>query len=214
MNENYNLLIDFGVNLFFAILGFALAIWYDRLGSPRLLFIPEDTTDGIKTNGWRTRFLHIGVINSPKKVPFLRRQTAFSVHGTISFFTMDDKQVGKTMPIKWDGTPEPIKFEVVEGEIVAIVDPQLVRISRFIDIPPDEKESLAIAVRIYDDKSAYGWTSESYFRGWRHPDFALPIGKYIAKVRLTTGDAIFEKEFQFNNLYKFQNFDLIRENAG
>ena len=118
------------------------------------------------------------------------------------------------MPIKWDGTPEPIKFEVVEGAIVTIADPQLIRISRFIDIPPDEKESLAIAVRIYDEKTAYGWTSESYFKGWCHPDFELPIGKYIAKVRLTTGDSIFEDEFQFNNLYKFQNFDLSRENAG
>ena len=55
------MLIDFGVNLFFVVLGFVLAIWYEKLGSPRLLFIPEDTTEEVKTNGWRTRFLHIGI---------------------------------------------------------------------------------------------------------------------------------------------------------
>lgn len=177
MDENYKLLIDICVNLFFAILGFALAILYEKLCAPRLLFIPEDTTDDVKDNGWRTRFLHIGVINSPIKAPFLSRKTAYSLHGTITFFTMNRKQVGNIMPIKWDGTPEPIKFEVVGNKVVTIADPQLIRISRFIDIPPDEKESLAIAVRIYDDKFAHGWTSESYFRGWRHPDYRLPIGK-------------------------------------
>jgi len=214
MNGICSFLIDFGVNLFFAFLGVVLAIWYENLGSARLLFTPENTTDEVKPNGLRTRFLHVGIKNVPKKVPFVTRQTAFSVHGTISFITTDGKQVGKTMPIRWDGAPEPIKYEVSDGKVFTIPDPRLVRISRFMDVPPDENESLAIAVRIHDEKNAYGWTSESYFNKWRHDDFLLPPGKYIARVRLTTGDSIFESEFPFNNLGEFETFDLSDKNAG
>src|SRR6266511_2339698 len=136
MNAVYNFLIDFGINLFFAFLGVVLAIWYESLGSPRLVIVPEDTTDEVKSNGWHTRFLHLGVKNLPTRAPFLTRQTAFSVHGTISFFTLDGIQIGKTMPIRWDGAPEPIKYEVFEGKIITVPDPRLVRISRFMDIPP------------------------------------------------------------------------------
>ncbi|MCX8126790.1 MAG: hypothetical protein N3E40_06625 [Dehalococcoidia bacterium] len=212
---NLNLLVDFAINLFFAFLGVVVAIWYENLGSPRLLLIPGNTTDDVKPNGWRVRFLHINVKNSPKKVPLVTRQTAYSVHGTVTFIRKSDgKQVGQTMPIRWDGAPEPIKFEVANGQVLSIPDPRLVRISRYIDIPPDEQEGFAIAVRIYDEKTAFGWTSESYFQNWRHNDYALPIGEYVAKVRLTTGDATFEGEFPFANFDAFEPFALSRRNAG
>lgn len=209
------LLVDFVVNLFFSFLGVALALWYENLGSPRLLLMRGKTTDNVKLKEKSTRFLHIVVKNSPKKVPLVRRQTAYSVHGTVTFIRKSDgKQVGQTMPIRWDGAPEPIKYEVENGKILSILDPRLVRISGYIDIPPDEQESFAIAVRIHGDKNAFGWTSESYFHDWRHPDYKLPTGEYMAKIKLTTGDATFEGEFPFVNLDAFETFDLSGQNAG
>lgn len=213
MSEWGKFLADFGLNLFYVFLGVVIAIWYENRGSPRLIFTPEKTTDEVKSNGLRTRFLHISVKNNPMIVPLVTRQTAFSVHGTISFIKSDGQQIGKAMPIRWDGAPEPIKYEVVNERIVPIPDPRLVRISRYMDIPPNEKESLAIAVRIYDDKIAYGWTSENYFKNWRNDDFALPLGEYVAYVKLTTGDTNFEDKFSFSNLDAFETFDLSKKNA-
>jgi len=79
MDRICSFFIDFGINLFFAFLGVVIAIWYENLGSPRLLLKPEKTTDNVNSNGSRTRFLHISVKNVPKKAPLVTRQTAYSV---------------------------------------------------------------------------------------------------------------------------------------
>lgn len=206
-----DLLIDFCINLFFAFLGVVLAIWYENLGSPCLLLMLGNTTDNDIPNMGRVRFLRLQVKNNPKRVPLVTRQTAYSVHGTVTFIRKSDgSQIGQVMPIRWDGAPEPIRYEISNGQLLPIPDPTLVRISRYINIPPDEQESFTIAVRIYGEEIAYGWTSESYFHKWRHNDYKLPIGEYVVKIRLTTGDATFREEFSLTNFDKFETFDLSR----
>lgn len=206
--QTAQLLIDIVLNLLLAFAGVVLALWYENLGSPRLKILPGITTDDVKSNGWRVRFIHLNVKNVPKRVPFVPRQTAYSCHGTITFFTPDSKQVGKTMSIRWDGAPEPIKAEVVDNKIVHLPDSRLIRLSRYIDIPPGETESLAAAVRIHDESHAFGWTSKSYFHNWQHPDYSLPTGRYIARVKIVSGDRMFQKDFPFVNPGEFERFDL------
>jgi hypothetical protein len=115
------------------------------------------------------------------------------------------------MPIRWDGNPEPLIPEVIEKDVIYLPDARLMRLSRFVDIPPDESEGLAIAVRIDGESDAFGWTGESYFHGWYHPDYRLPKGEYIARVSLTTGDGVFKKDFRFTNPDALSSFDLLAE---
>jgi hypothetical protein len=219
MNETVKLLIDFMWNvfnclsgLFFAFISIVLALYYENLGSPRLLFTQEPPSDGPRESGLYARFLHIGVKNSPRKAPFVTRQTAYSVHGTISFITQNGEQIGGALPIRWDGAPEPIKYEVSNGNIIQLPETSLIRVSRFMDIPPDEKETFSFAVRILNEKSAYGWNSESYFKeSWHYEEYELPLGTYIAKIQLKTGGMIFEKEFQINNFDAFESFTLVEK---
>ena len=206
--QTASFLLDLGVNVGLAFVGVVFALWYENRGAPRLIVSPGATTDDVKPNGWRTRYLHLTVTNSPRRAPLVSRQTAVNSHGTILFLDESGKRIGNVMPIRWDGAPEAIKPEVVGGKIVYLPDARLLRVSRFIDIPPDETESLAVAVRIQGDNEAFGWTSESYFHQWRHPDFRLPYGRYIAQVALTAGDAIVRTDVPFNNPPEFECFDL------
>jgi hypothetical protein len=149
------------------------------------------------------------VRNNPRKAFFVPRRTAQGVHGSITFFDDRGQRVSeKDMPIRWDGAPEPLKYDVRNGQVEILPDPKLVRVSRFIDIYPDEKESLSPAVKIEGEDKAYGWTSESYFEEWRHPDFELPEGDYVARVSLKCGDQLVEEDFRFSNPTEFTNFDL------
>ena len=210
LQQILNFLYNVGLNLLLIFIGIVLALWYENLGAPKLKMSGARTTDSIKNNGWRTRFLHVDVKNEPrKKWWFVTRQTAFSCHGTITFLTSDYQQIGNPMPIRWDGNPEPLIPEVIEREIKFLPDFRLMRLSRFIDIPPDESEGLAIAVRINGDMNAYGWTDESYLHNWHHPQYQLLAGEYIARISITTGDSVFKQDFRFTNAEKFEDFDLI-----
>lgn len=202
--------LDLLINLGISILSIVIALWYENLGTPRLKIMSDATTDDTKQDGRRTRFLHLKIINKPRRMLFVTRQTANSCHGDIIFFTADYKQIGNPMPIKWDGTPEPIKPEIYKNKIVWLLDPRLLRLTRFIDIPPDESESLAIAVKILGDNNAYGWTGESYLRGdWKHPNYTMKLGVYIARVKIYSGDSVFIQDFRFTNPKKFEKFDLL-----
>lgn len=208
--QTAELLLNIGFNLLFVFIGVVLALWYENLGAARLTISSGRTTDDVKPNGWRTRFLHLNVANVPRrKTPFVTRQTAFWCHGTITFFTLDQEQIGSPMPIRWDGNPEPLNPEVVNDRIEYLPDFRLMRLSRYIDIPPDETESLAVAVRIQGDANAFGWTSESYLHNWRHPDYALPPGEFVAHISISTGDNVFRQDFRLTNPEVFEKFDLI-----
>ena len=198
------------VNLFFSFIGVVLALWYENLGSPRLIIKPGETTDGKRVGDTRARFLHVIVENKPRKVPFVPRQTAMACHGTITFTSLSSKPVGNTISIKWDGTPEPLKPEIIDDEIKHLLDNRLIRTCGYIDIPPDEEESLAMAIRIQVDSEAYGWTAASYGNDWRYPNSTLPLGTYIAQVKIFTGDDPFQEKFRFENPSNFEGFDLVK----
>jgi hypothetical protein len=212
MNPIYGLFIDIARDVFFILVGVIITLWCENLGSPRLSMKTGKTAAEVKANRNRTRFLHIHVANNPIKVPFIPRQTASSVHGTISFIkNPNGKQIGKSMDIRWDGAPEPVNYQMAEGKLLPVKnpDPRLMRVSKFMDIPPDETETMTIAVRMYNERMAYGWTSESYSLDWRHEDFALPLGEYTARIKLIAGNYSIEDEFHFANLEDFESFDFI-----
>ncbi|HEY5571428.1 MAG TPA: hypothetical protein VIK64_00305 [Anaerolineales bacterium] len=60
-----------------------------------------------------TRFLHLKVVNAARKIPFVPKQTAYACHGDITFLTDDLEHTGKSIQFKWDGTPAPIKPEIL-----------------------------------------------------------------------------------------------------
>jgi len=192
------------------VLGVVFALWYENLGSPRMIILPDTTIEGIKNNGLTTRFLHLKVRNNPRKLPFVPKQTAYACHGNISFLTDKCEPTNINIQFKWAGTPEPIRPEISNGKPVYLLDNNLIRSTRFIDIPPGEEERLAIAFRIKGDADAYGWSYLNYQSpDWRHPESTLSPGSYIARITITSGDTIVKKDIPFANPADFDKFDLV-----
>ena len=202
--------VEIILNIVLAAVGVIFALWYENLGAPRIIIIPDITTQDTKANGLTTRFLHLKVKNSPRSFPFVTKQTASACHGSIIFLTDKLEQIGNSIQLKWDGTPEPIKPEILNGQVIYLFDNSLIRLTRYIDIPPGEEESLAIAFRISGDKVAYGWSYINYqYPNWRYTDSTLPFGEYIARITITSGDTIVKKDIPFINPEKFNGFDLL-----
>jgi hypothetical protein len=158
-----------------------------------------------------TIFLHSTVKNEPRRVPFVPRQTAMGVHGSIEFLDNAKNSICGKMPIRWDGTPEPLKYEIVNGEVVTLADLRLLRVSKFIDIYPDEQESLGIAIRLEGEDNAFVWTTDSYFHSWRHPDFTISQGDFYSRVTVKAGSESFIRDVPFINPGEFEDFDLLSE---
>ena len=194
-----------------AFAGVLFALWYENLGKPRLGIAPLDTkTDIVATDGRPTRFLSLVVRNRPRRAWLVRRQTAFSCHGKIVFLNRDGGVVAGPVNIRWDGKPECVKQEVVGNRVVPLFDPRLVRQGSYIDIPPDEQASLAIALRIAGASDAFGWSNESYgHRLWQLERLRLPPGHYTARVTVTSGDEVETRDFGLGNPKDdFDRFEL------
>jgi len=177
----------------FTALGVVGALWYEDLGKPNLLLDDnsDDTLDGPIGSHYR-RSLRVRVKNVPGKFSFVKRNTAMSCHGNIVFLDDDKKFISGPMPIRWADSPEPIKKQMNGTQIITLPEYNLVRVSKFIDIPPDESELIDLAIRFKGETEAYGWCTDSYFKGNRHPDYELKRGFYYALITLFTGDSKFE----------------------
>jgi len=71
-----------------------------------------------------------------------------------------------------------------------------------------------LAVRFAGDAQAFGWTTASYWYGWRHPEYPLPSGALTAEVEIQTGDRLFLERIHFNNPDgNFERFGLETELA-
>ena len=195
----------------FTLIGVVGALWWGNKGKPRLLIYPcsDDTIDGPMSDGVRRRALRIRIKNIPLKRWFVNRQTAVSCHGNIVFLDADKKPISKPMQVRWADSPEPIKHLVLNGKIITVPEYNLVRLSKYIDIPPDESELCDLAIRFVNEDDAYGWCTDSYFKNSRHPDYKLNCGSFFAKITIFTGDSTFEFPLvPFSNPAIFEKFDL------
>lgn len=190
-------------------LGVVIALWYERIGDPRVSIELEPCFDRPEGSFGRVRSLRLRARNRPRRAWLVSRRTAVSCHGNIQFLDVNRNPLCSPMPIRWADSPQPVRTEVINAQRVGLPEPNLVRLSRYIDIPPDESELLDLAIRIHGERDAYGWTTESYFHNWRHPDYCLPHGDCLALVTLTTGDDVVRMEARIRNAQEFDMFDVI-----
>ena len=150
------------------------------------------------------------VKNTPRKLPFVTRQTAYDCHVKVEILDTVGKALLTSFPVRWNNKPEPIKQEIVDKEVVQIYDARLDREGRYIDIPPDEEESFALLLRVFGDFDAYAWNNENYgFEYWQHPERKLMSGEYVVRVTIKTGDFNGDWEFKFVNPENYDDFRLL-----
>ncbi|MGA2510636.1 MAG: hypothetical protein ABSG27_10420 [Candidatus Acidiferrales bacterium] len=63
--------------------------------------------------------------------------------------------------------------------------------------------------RFDDDDDCFGWSNETYLKGWRNPEFRLPKGRYLVKVTInSSGDKVYGF-FKLENSVARQHFRLL-----
>jgi hypothetical protein len=202
-----SLVLDIILGIIMAALGAFLAVWYEDTGHPRLILSIDDFTDGPRGNHGRVKFLHVAVRNHPWKVPFVSRKTAYACEANITFYCRDDSVVGP-MPGRWSDNPEPLKYEVVNGQIQLLLDNALMAANRIINIPPLRSKRLDIAIRHATDRDAFGWTDTSYQYDWRHPQYRLSNDVYDVLVEASAEDRVFSNRFRLLNPVNIDNVRL------
>lgn len=204
---------DFVINLIAGIVGILIVLWIERQCRPRLFFkigVPGTIDDKDVMKRHPTTFLKVQVHNRnlPRWLSWVYMgEPALSCSGWVSFFDEDGAPIfPKEMLGRWSETPDPppIDYTKVDDVVVArLVSPQ-----NTVDIPPGEYSNLDIVNKIEGEEQCYGWNNESYIHKWRHPEWSLAPGKYLAKVRVKTGGLEFKDVFVIRNDLEFNEFRL------
>jgi hypothetical protein len=199
-----------------AVIAILITITTENLRKPKLEFELAPPTDIEYTNrpANRVRFLGLGVRNKPLPILFqwMSRNAALQCHGVITFHHLDGQNVfGRSMPIRWSGSPEPVGMPVeVGGTRVVIFDPSIITLSPRMDVYPGEVERLDIAAKFDDDGECYGWSNESYFSDpvWKNPNWKLLPGRYLVKVAITSSGEKISGTYRLINDVGRQDFRL------
>ena len=88
------------------------------------------------------------------------------------------------------------------------------RIGHIVDIPPGEIQdgeygTLAVVFRAKGENECYGFNNESYVHGWRHPEWKLGQGRFLAKIIVKTGGQVVTETVQIMNHERYEDFRLV-----
>jgi len=87
---------------------------------------------------------------------------------------------------KWDRGPEPLG--PVQKGGWAKIWPALIPFSEIVDVRPDIPETFCLVVKD-SEEPCYAFNGESYFyKKLKNPNWKLPLGKFIAKVKVRCGN--------------------------
>jgi hypothetical protein len=209
---------DFLINLLAGILGILIVLWIERQRKPKLTIsigIPGEIIENDLLNRLPCKWLHAHVSN--RNVPrmlswFYQGEPALDCRAWIEFLYSDRKKVFENnMVVRWSGSEEP-KIECINtksGQAFRLIGAQ-----NSFDIPPGESTDIDVVFRFKAETNCYGWNNESYLYEWKHPNWVLGTGRFIARVKIKTGGHEFKKEFLIVNDGPFQEFRLEETHSG
>ncbi len=156
---------------------------------------PGETAPVLGSDGKRSAaFIHVKVSNLGEFTPRVR--------GWVRFCDLEGREVcAGEMPIRWSSRPEPLMlFPVTTSPSIEfrwIPNPVLLPDGYFTDFAAGEEQAFAFAIKMQDG-SCWGWTQESYWHGWRHPVWKLPVGRIRIFVRLQAAGKEWRADFELN----------------
>lgn len=204
--------IDLIIEILALVLGIAIVLWIERQRRPHLTMsvgIPGtiDAADPLKRP--ITTFLHVRIQNRsvPRLISWVYDgEPALSCAAWVSFHHLDGQQIFREeMTARWTETPEPEFEQFKVGNQTAV---RVTKVQNTVDIPPGESSQIDAVSRIDGEDECYGWNNQSYLHNWRHPDWKLDKGRYIARVRAKSGGREFVDAFMIVNDVGFDDFRL------
>lgn len=174
-----------------AVLAIATTIVIEYVRRPKLSLslipavdVPYPTGHPLATSA---RYLLVSCTNRP--LPFIfrwmSRNPALQCHGTVTFHHLDGQNIfGRTMPMRWSGTTEPVPLILLGANPGRIIDPNRMSVESRIDIHAGESGRADTAVKFDNESECYGWSNLNYFSQpqWRNPDWKIPQGRYLVRL--------------------------------
>jgi hypothetical protein len=127
----------------------------------------------------------------------------------VTFFRLDGQNFfGRSMLGRWAESPEPVGPTMVGtlgAQPVTLYNPNLWNIMswelRRMNIRAGDARLLDVAAHFDNDQESYGWTNANYFSQptWRNPEWRLPAGCYLVRVRVISDAANASKIFRLIN---------------
>ncbi len=204
------------------VLSLFIIIYIEKIKLPFLEFSIEIPAIELDYPSGRPATYHKGLRVFVKNRPLpcllswsLSRTAALNCRAIISFHHLDGQNVfGRSMNGRWVETPQPIPLvgRVGNQDLILIDEMRLTQISR-IDIYAGDQTLLDIAGRFDQDQEAYGWSNDNYFSNpiWRAPQWRLPAGRYLVKVKIISSNTESTALFRIINDVSVTDFRL--ENA-
>lgn len=205
--------INFLLNLISGIVGILIVLWIERQRRPGLtikLGKVSEIKENDPLNRTPSKWLHVQIHNKnvPKWLAWVYQgEPALACRGWITFHHIDGQRVfDRQMVARWSSSEEP-KVEIIntdKGQAVKLTGGQ-----DYFDIPPGEFSDIDIVFRAKTDNDCFGWSNESYLHKWKHPEWLLEKGRYIAKIRVKTGGREYINAFLIANDVRFEDFRLV-----
>lgn len=206
------LFVNFMLNLISGIVGILIVLWIERQKRPGLtikLGQSGELKDDDPLKRMPGKWLHVQVHNKnvPKWLSWVYHgEPALASRAWITFHHLDGQKVfDREMIARWSSSEEP---KVV---VISIDNEQAKRLiggHDYIDIPPGEHFDLDIVFRSKNDNDCYGWSNESYLYDWKHPEWRLEKGRYIAKIKVKTGGREYINAFLIANDVRYEDLRL------
>jgi hypothetical protein len=214
--------MEVALSIFFGgLITILTAICVENLRRPRLSLAIEDSPLDVPSpdgKGMR-RNLRLILRNHPlpRVARWMQRAAATQCRGEITFHHLDGQDIfGRTMAVRWVGSPEPIPSRIVglNGTVQFFIqDFSRTTTDSRIDVYPGEGELLDVAVRFNDEADCYGWNNDSYFCDWRNPNWILYSERYLVKVVINSSGEKCTDAFRLVNDVKRTDFRLILASA-
>lgn len=209
----FELVVYFTLNLVSGIVGILIVLWIERQRRPSLtikLGQPGEIKEDDPLKRAPSKWLHAQIHN--RNVPkwlagVYHGEPALTCRAWITFHHLDGQRVfDRDMVARWSGSDEP-KVEIINTDKGQVA--RLIGVQNSFDIPPGEPTDIDVVFRAKSDDDCYGWNNESYLYNWRHPDWHLEKGRYIAKIRVKTGGREYLNAFLIANDVGYVDFRLV-----
>jgi hypothetical protein len=155
----------------------------------------------------------------PELLRWLDRSAAFHCTGNVQFHCENGAAVfSHPMGVRWSDSEEPYSSQAIQvGNTPLLLktrDQTKYFASAWRDLFPGHHKVMDVAARYDEEDDCFGLSIDSYWSGYRSPDFKLSKGRYLVKVTINSSGNNVSHFFALENSVSRKDFRLTVASKG